>query len=102
MTSKTGRKSSVIPAKGSPEPVEGPESPCSFGGDRLAKVPGSVGMVYKVLTLNLRHPRISAIDHLLLNPVAAKRLKGAGVDKEVRGVTGASDHAPAWVELKDG
>jgi exodeoxyribonuclease-3 len=41
------------------------------------------------------------IDHLLLNPKAAKRLKSAGVDKHVRGREGTSDHAPTWVELKD-
>ena len=39
------------------------------------------------------------IDHLLLNPAAAKRLKAAGVDRDVRGREGASDHAPTWVEL---
>jgi exodeoxyribonuclease-3 len=42
------------------------------------------------------------IDHLLLNPKAAKRLVDAGVDREVRGLEGASDHAPAWIELRDG
>jgi exodeoxyribonuclease III len=41
------------------------------------------------------------IDHLLLNPKAAKRLVGAGVDREVRGLEGASDHAPAWIVLRD-
>ena len=41
------------------------------------------------------------IDHLLLNPKAAKRLVDAGVDREVRGVEGASDHAPAWIVLRD-
>ena len=41
------------------------------------------------------------IDHLLLSPDAAKRLESAGVDKKVRGGEGASDHAPAWVELSD-
>jgi exodeoxyribonuclease III len=41
------------------------------------------------------------IDHLLLSASAAKRLVDAGVDREVRGKEGASDHAPAWVELKD-
>ena len=40
------------------------------------------------------------IDHLLLNPVAARRLKAAGVDREVRGREKASDHAPAWMTLK--
>jgi exodeoxyribonuclease-3 len=39
------------------------------------------------------------IDFLLLNPAAAKRLKAAGVDREMRGVEKASDHAPVWIEL---
>jgi len=39
------------------------------------------------------------IDHLLLNPAAAGRLKGAGVDKAARAREGASDHAPTWIEL---
>ena len=34
------------------------------------------------------------IDHLLLNKPAAKRLKAAGVDRSVRGLPKASDHAP--------
>ena len=41
------------------------------------------------------------IDHLLLNPNAAKRLVEAGVDREVRGLEGASDHAPAWIVLRE-
>jgi exodeoxyribonuclease-3 len=41
------------------------------------------------------------IDHLLLNPAAAKRLEAAGVDRAVRGREKASDHAPAWVILRD-
>jgi exodeoxyribonuclease III len=41
------------------------------------------------------------IDHLLLNPKAAERLVDAGVDREVRGEKGASDHAPAWIVLRD-
>jgi len=41
------------------------------------------------------------IDHLLLSSEAAKRMTDAGVDREVRGKEGASDHAPAWVILKD-
>ena len=42
------------------------------------------------------------IDHLLLSPSVAPRLKAAGVDRAVRGWEKASDHAPAWVELADG
>lgn len=41
------------------------------------------------------------IDHLLLSPGAAERLEDAGVDKWVRGQEGASDHAPAWVQLRN-
>jgi exodeoxyribonuclease-3 len=39
------------------------------------------------------------IDHLLLNPPLAKRLKRAGVDRWVRLQDKASDHAPTWVEV---
>jgi exodeoxyribonuclease-3 len=39
------------------------------------------------------------IDHILLSPDLAPRLKAAGVDREVRGKPGASDHAPVWVIL---
>ena len=41
------------------------------------------------------------IDHLLLSAEAAARLDDAGVDRDVRGREGASDHAPTWVKLKD-
>jgi len=41
------------------------------------------------------------IDHLLLSPSVAPRLKTAGVDREVRGWEKASDHAPVWIELAD-
>jgi len=40
------------------------------------------------------------IDHLLLSPIAADRLTGAGVDKDYRGREKASDHAPTWVSLR--
>ena len=39
------------------------------------------------------------LDHLLLSPDLARRLVAAGVDRDVRGARGASDHAPAWIEL---
>ena len=50
-----------------------------------------------------RWPRDAGLrlDHLLLNPKAAKRLADAGVDREVRGKEGASDHAPAWIVLRE-
>jgi len=40
------------------------------------------------------------IDHLLLNPAAARLRAAPGVDRHVRGWEKASDHAPAWVELR--
>lgn len=40
------------------------------------------------------------IDHLLLNSVAAAGLTDAGVDRTVRGLPGASDHAPVWIEVR--
>jgi exodeoxyribonuclease-3 len=42
------------------------------------------------------------IDHLLLSPKLAPRLKAAAVDREVRGWEKASDHAPVWIELAEG
>jgi exodeoxyribonuclease-3 len=49
-----------------------------------------------------RWPRDAGLrlDHLLLSPILAKRLKAAGVDRIERGRDGASDHAPVWVDLK--
>jgi exodeoxyribonuclease-3 len=41
------------------------------------------------------------IDHLLLNPQTASRLVAAGVDRWVRGNEKPSDHAPAWITLKE-
>jgi DNA polymerase-1 len=41
------------------------------------------------------------IDHLLLSAQAATRLVDAGVDRQIRARQGASDHAPAWIMLRD-
>lgn len=40
------------------------------------------------------------IDHLLLSATLRPRLLGAGVDRDWRGVEGASDHAPVWIRLR--
>src|SRR6204780_1875491 len=49
-----------------------------------------------------RWPRDAGLrlDHLLLSPAVAPRLVKAGVDRNIRGEEGASDHAPAWVGPK--
>ena len=49
-----------------------------------------------------RWPRDAGLrlDHLLLSSSLAPRLLTAGVDRKMRGEEGASDHAPAWIELK--
>ncbi len=41
------------------------------------------------------------IDHLLLSPALDKRLKAAGVDRNVRGWEKSSDHTPVWIEVAD-
>lgn len=41
------------------------------------------------------------IDHLLLSPMLAPRLRAADVDRSVRGWEKASDHAPVWIKLAD-
>jgi len=40
------------------------------------------------------------IDHLLLSPQAADRLRDAQVERHVRGRERASDHTPVWIELR--
>ncbi|CAN7386972.1 exodeoxyribonuclease III [Aminobacter sp. LjRoot7] len=49
-----------------------------------------------------RWPRDAGLrlDHLLLSKKMAKRLTGAGVDRDVRGRDEASDHAPVWISTK--
>ncbi len=39
------------------------------------------------------------LDHLLLSPSLAVRLRGAGIDRAARGRPDASDHAPVWIEV---
>lgn len=39
------------------------------------------------------------LDHLLVSPVLAPRLRAAGIDRWVRDLPETSDHAPAWIEL---
>ena len=48
-----------------------------------------------------RWPRDAGLrlDHLLLSRSLGRRLRDAGVDREVRAQAGASDHAPAWLTL---
>jgi exodeoxyribonuclease-3 len=41
------------------------------------------------------------MDHFLLSPSLAKRLKAAEVNREVRNWEKTSDHAPVWIELRD-
>lgn len=49
-----------------------------------------------------RWPRDAGLrlDHLLVSPVLKSRIGDAGVDRAVRGHLGASDHAPAWLQLR--
>ncbi len=49
-----------------------------------------------------RWPRDAGLrlDHILLSKKLARRLSGAGIDRDARGMDGASDHAPAWITLR--
>ncbi len=51
-----------------------------------------------------RWPRDAGLrlDFLLLSPTASGRLRAADVDRWVRGLADASDHAPVWIELTKG
>lgn len=42
------------------------------------------------------------LDHLMVSPGLKGRLTGAGVDRAVRALPNASDHAPAWITLAGG
>lgn len=48
-----------------------------------------------------RWPRDAGLrlDHVLVSPDLAPRLRKAAIDKAVRGEDGASDHAPMWVAI---
>lgn len=48
-----------------------------------------------------RWPRNAGLrlDHILLSKALARKLRAAGIDRDVRGEDGASDHAPVWAEL---
>ena len=41
------------------------------------------------------------LDHILLSSALTDRLQDAGVDRQTRGMEGASDHAPVWIKLRD-
>jgi exodeoxyribonuclease III len=40
------------------------------------------------------------IDHLLVSKTLKAKVRGAGVDRAVRAIEGASDHAPVWIQLE--
>jgi exodeoxyribonuclease III len=52
--------------------------------------------------MRMRWPRDAGLrlDHFLLSANLRDGLLDAGVDREVRGQEGTSDHAPAWIRIK--
>jgi exodeoxyribonuclease III len=40
------------------------------------------------------------IDHILLSKPLQRKVEACGVDRAMRGIEGASDHAPVWIELR--
>ncbi|HEU0220766.1 MAG TPA: exodeoxyribonuclease III [Paracoccaceae bacterium] len=49
-----------------------------------------------------RWPRDAGLrlDHILLGGSLHRRLGAAGIDRDLRGLDGASDHAPVWITLR--
>ncbi|HUD41007.1 MAG TPA: exodeoxyribonuclease III [Dokdonella sp.] len=68
-------------------------------GLREAHGPGTIYTFWDYFRQHAERDRGLRIDHLLLNPAAAKGLRHAGVDRWVRLQQKASDHAPTWVEI---
>ena len=70
--------------------------------DALRKVHGdaTIYTFWDYFRQHAERDRGLRIDHLLLNPVLAERLKDAGVDRWVRLQEKASDHAPTWVTVR--
>jgi exodeoxyribonuclease-3 len=68
-------------------------------GLRTIHPEGSVWTFWSYLRNRWPNDKGLRLDHLLLSPGIADRLIDAGVDRAVRGLEGASDHAPAWIEL---
>lgn len=89
-----------------------PEARAAYSGllgqgwtDCLLHVHGPASGIYTFWDYFRQHAerdRGLRIDHLLANPVLAKRVKDAGVDRWVRLLEKASDHAPAWIEVAAG
>jgi len=70
--------------------------------DALRRIHPDDGALYTFWDyMRNRWPRNAGLrlDHLLLSRKLVRKLNDAGVDREVRGEDGASDHAPAWVDL---
>jgi exonuclease III len=64
---------------------------------------------FNVNGINSRLPRLlkwvakpDIVDHLLLNPVLAMRLRQAGVDRWVRAEEKPSEHVPTWIQVDAG
>jgi len=72
----------------------------AFRQARHARFPDKVPFTFWTYWRN-RYARDAGlrIDHFLLSDDLAGMLADAGVDRDVRGLPGASDHAPAWITL---
>jgi exodeoxyribonuclease-3 len=99
----------VVPRRWLGDAVYFPESRQAYAGmlaagwiDAVRRIHPQKG-VYTYWNFSFRggYDRSSGLrmDHLLLSPSLADRLRGAGVDVELRGWEKPSDHAPAWIEL---
>jgi exodeoxyribonuclease-3 len=67
---------------------------------RTLQPEGSIWTFWGYLRHRWPNDKGMRLDHLLLSPSLADGLRAAGVSRDFRGVEGASDHAPTWIEIK--
>ena len=98
--------SDQVLGQGRADPAEEPRGVQGAGRARLDRRDPHAASAKPMYTfwdyMRNRWPRDAGLrlDHLLLSPALAPRLIKAGVDRNIRGEEGASDHAPAWIVLK--
>jgi exodeoxyribonuclease-3 len=109
-TSSPPTWTSMSRTAGATTPCSGPRSarPTSAAGPRLDRRladqhPGeTIYTFWDYLRRRFDRNAGLRIDHLLLSPDLAPRLRAADVDRFARAGERPSDHAPTWIELEDG
>jgi exodeoxyribonuclease-3 len=67
---------------------------------RVAQPEGPLWTFWGYLRHRWPNDKGMRLDHLLVSRILAPSLRATGVDRAVRGLDGASDHAPTWINLE--